>query len=54
MQFETRDQTSACAVRFAQRSAFATATRNFCKTPIIGSHKTKDATNPLTGKWRNQ
>jgi len=54
MQFETRDQTPVCAVHFAQCSAFTTATRNLSKTPIVGSHKTKDASEPDTGKWRNQ
>jgi hypothetical protein len=54
MQFETRDQTPARAVRFAQRSAFATATCNLSKTSIVGSHKTKDWADPHTGKWRNQ
>jgi hypothetical protein len=53
MQFETRDQTPVRAVRFAQRSAFTTATRNLSKTPIVGSHETKDATDAHTGKWRN-
>jgi hypothetical protein len=53
MQFETRDQTPVRTVRFAQRSAFTTATRNLSKTPIVGSHKTKDASDPDTGKWRN-
>jgi hypothetical protein len=54
MQFETWDQTTVRPVRFAQRSAFTTATRNFSKTPIVGSHKTKDAAETSTGKWRNQ
>jgi hypothetical protein len=54
MQFETRDQTPVRAVRFAQRSAFTTATRNLSKTPIVGSHKTKDAADAPTGKWWNQ
>jgi len=54
MQFETRDQTSVCAVRFAQRPAFATATRNLSKTPIVGSHKTEDAADAPAGKWRDQ
>ena len=49
MQLETRDQTSVRAVRFAQRSAFATATRNLSKTAIVASHKTKDAADPNTG-----
>jgi hypothetical protein len=38
MQFETRDQTPVCAVRFAQRSAFTTATRNLSKTAHIAAH----------------
>ena len=54
MQFETRDQTPVRAVRFAQRSAFTTATRNLSKTPIVGSHKTKDAADAPAGKWWHQ
>jgi hypothetical protein len=46
MQFETRDQTPVRAVHFPQRSAFSTATRNLSKTPIVTSHKTKDAADP--------
>jgi hypothetical protein len=47
MQFETRDQTPARAVRFARRSAFATATCNLSETSIVGSHKTKDWADPI-------
>ena len=54
MQFEAWDQIPVREVRFAERPAFTTATRNLSKTPIVGSHKTKDAAHPDTGKWWNQ